>query len=245
MPKSAVVAAASLWLCACGGGKKHDLSRFIVEIDDVLGGVTVTVAGKPVPLENKGLYGSKELRGLVDFKESEVPAKTTRPVVMLSTPCGPKAFEYPARVLAPPNESNVVVLRMHRNDLPKITTFIFAPSVKGPVSVGDIAVSPIPPQLDVFEAGCGKPITVGTESSPIESGHRAIAVAASAQACLKTGVRLYGSGPGCEPDSARTLTGSLVYPLEGVPSTLFKGVDDSVEVRRSTTCTNRTWLQEC
>jgi hypothetical protein len=244
MPKSAVVAAASILLCACGG-KKHEKARFIVELHDIIGGVSVTVAGKPIPLKDEGLYGSHELRGLVDFKESEVAAKTTRPVVLLSTPCGPKPFEYPARVLAPPNESNVVVLRMHRNDLPPMTTFIFAPSVTGPVAVGDIAVSPIPRKLDVFDAGCGKPITVGTESSPIENGHRAIAVAASARACLKTGVRLYGSGPGCEPDSARSLTGSLVYPLDEVPSTLFEGVDSSVEVRQSTKCTNRSWLQEC
>jgi hypothetical protein len=244
MPKSAVVAAASILLCACGG-KKHEKARFIVELHDITDGVTVTIAGQPIPLKDEGMYGSHELRGLVDFKESEVPAKTTRPVVLLSTPCGPKPFEYPSRVLAPPNESNVVVLRIHRNDLPQMTTFIFAPSVKGPVTIGDIAVSPIPRRFDVFDAGCGKPIKVGRESSPIEGGQRAIAVAATAQACLKTGVRLYGSGPNCEPDSSRTLTGTLVYPLTEVPDVIFEGVDSSVEVRQSTKCTNRSWLQEC
>jgi hypothetical protein len=234
-----------MWLLlavtACSESKP-DFSRFIVRSE--VSGITVTVAGRPIPLTKKAnAYGQAEYDGMIDFKESEVSSKTI-PVITMMTPCGPKPVELKAGGLSPPNESNVVVVNLSRHVLPKATTFVFAPSVKGPVTIGDIAVpTPIPREMTVFDAGCGKPITIGSESSPIERENTAMIVAPSTSACLKTGVALYGSGPGCQPESSRRLTGKLLYGMPEVPSIRFEGVDHTV--KSTGKCSNRTWVQEC
>jgi hypothetical protein len=228
---------------ACNSKPKRDFSRYIIEVESV-GGVTVTVAGRPVPLEPGKLDRRTWVEGMIDFKESEVSSKT-RPEVTVHTPCGPKPVELKPSALSAPNESNVVTLRLSRYDLPKGTAFVFAPGVQGPVTIGDITVAPIPRELTVYDARCGKPITVGTTASPIEGDGDAVIVAPSTSACLKAGVALYGKeGAKCKPASSQRLTGKLVYPLAERPQVLFESMDTSIKISGSE-CLNRSWVQDC
>jgi hypothetical protein len=232
------------------GGKKHDKARFVVEVS-VTENVQVTVGGRTIPLEpvsgaGTGLPGG--LRGMLDVPESEIPS-TTPPVVTLMTPCGPKEMELPKDAVAPPNESNVTVVRLvdaHFHGLK--TTFLFAPGIREPVKIGDIAVAQPPPErMTVFYAACGKPLTVGGESTPIDDSP-VIVVASAPSACLKSGVALYGTlQPPCVAESGTVHTGKIAYPLRAVPDFLFKFGDRQVEVSRASAvkCSNRTWLQVC
>src|SRR5687767_9159328 len=102
---------------ACNSKPKPDFSRFIIDVETI-GGIEVTIAGRPVPLatDKDSLYGSNMMRGMVDFKESEVSSKTI-PVVTMQTPCGPKPVPLKPDTLRPPNESNVVILKLSKYEL--------------------------------------------------------------------------------------------------------------------------------
>jgi hypothetical protein len=234
----------------CSSKKKHEKSRFIVEIEAEEGQLQVEVAGHPIPLTRPDPVSGmpQPLRGMVDFKESEVPAKTPFDVKVM-TPCGEKKLELSERLRRPPNESNVAELRLTKLDIDELvhrSTVLFAPSIKGPVKLGDMTVpEPVPRTLTVFDLGCGKPITVASESAPVPAQDRIVVVAPSATACLRLGEALYGEGGGCRAPWSRDYTGFLVYPLDAVPLFVFEPPDPSVMASKQQGCANATWLQEC
>lgn len=242
------LAVAALMVCTgCSSKKKHEIARFIVEIEAAPGEVRAEVAGRPIPLKSATVSGmTLAVSAMVDFKESEVPAKT--PVeIKVSTPCGEKSLALTDRMRPPPNESNVTIVRLTQgdlNELVKRSTVLFAPSAKG-VKLGDMAIpDPAPRSMSVFDLSCGKPITVGSESAPVPPMDRIVVVAPSASACLRLGEELYGTGDGCRAPWARDYRGFLVYPLDTVPYYLFQEPDASLYLNKPG-CTNVSWLREC
>lgn len=240
--------AALLVTTACSGEKKPDKIRFVVDVDVKLAkDLSITIGGKPLTL-SEPVPNVRTVYGFLDFAVAEIKPDAV-PDVRMRTACGERLLAAAEMERAPPNQDNVVTIKIVERVMPK-PAFVAAidPAARN-VKIGSFAVPADHPEFLTFYGDCAFAVSVDGQTAQMPaptSADHSLLVAATTTACLTEGVVVYATrGAQCERDWVEKRTGQLAYWGRIHPSFAFRSIPASEGTYTKNNCIVRGFFGRC